>query len=629
MNETQRCHRLRSLSVVGGFLDGLSIEFAEGLNCLIGARGTGKTTVLEFVRYALNALPSQEASNTARRRIDSLIRQNLGNGGRVELDVELPEGLRYRISRATGEEPIVLTDDGEATGIQLGAGSFFQADIYSQNEVEAIADRSLSQLDLIDSFQSDKVAEVNKQIQSICDELAANANQIAPLQGRIQTLDASLSTLGDVEDKLKRLPAPEGQDGEAFEQAQQQKALRDREQRVLRNASGIFGQYGRSLDELQGRVASETRSLFTEGVGTGPNGELLEKVRQTLEECGQKVDAALETAKQEVAKAATALADTGEQLRVKHDEQEIAYNKFIEKHKATQQQAGERAKLEKRRNELNGQQRERQGASGELGELLRRREELLQALSDLRDERFRIRQEVAEHITASLNEAVRVRVVQSGNREAYQAQLQEALRNSGVHQNVVADRIARHLTPSRLVEMVRREDAEGLIEESGLNANQANKVLAALSEADALFDLEAVELSDAPSIELKVGEDYKPSSALSTGQKCTTILPILLLDSTNPLLVDQPEDNLDNRFIFECVVNSVRDVKHRRQLIFVTHNPNIPVLGDAEQVLVLNSDGEAGELAEQGNVDECRDHIVTLLEGGEEAFRQRRTRYAC
>ena len=67
--------------------------------------------------------------------------------------------------------------------------------------------------------------------------------------------------------------------------------------------------------------------------------------------------------------------------------------------------------------------------------------------------------------------------------------------------------------------------------------------------------------------------------------------------------------------------------KARRQLIFVTHNPNIPVLGDAERVLVLESNGTAARLARAGTVDECKEAIVTLLEGGEEAFRQRINRY--
>ena len=132
----------------------------------------------------------------------------------------------------------------------------------------------------------------------------------------------------------------------------------------------------------------------------------------------------------------------------------------------------------------------------------------------------------------------------------------------------------------------------------------------------------------APRIELKDGEGYKDSAALSTGQKCTAVLPILLLDSDTPLLVDQPEDNLDNRFVCESVVDSIRKVKCARQLVFVTHNPNIPVLADAERVFVLESNGEHARTAVVGNVDECRDAIVSLLEGGEQAFKRRQERYA-
>jgi len=136
-----------------------------------------------------------------------------------------------------------------------------------------------------------------------------------------------------------------------------------------------------------------------------------------------------------------------------------------------------------------------------------------------------------------------------------------------------------------------------------------------------------VELHDRPTIELKDGQDYKDSSSLSTGQKCTTILPILLLESASPLLIDQPEDNLDNAFIYETVVKSVLEVRGKRQLIFVTHNPNIPVLGDAQRVVVLQSTGRQASVKAVGTVDEVKDEIETILEGGKEAFEERKKRY--
>ena len=148
-----------------------------------------------------------------------------------------------------------------------------------------------------------------------------------------------------------------------------------------------------------------------------------------------------------------------------------------------------------------------------------------------------------------------------------------------------------------------------------------------LSDPEKLFKLETVTLEDAPSIELMDRGEPKESAALSTGQKCTAILPILLFDSVNPLLVDQPEDNLDNSYVYETVVENVRKAKQSRQLIFVTHNPNIPVLGDAAHIVVMDSDGKKATVVKSGDVDACKDEIVTLLEGGEEAFKARKTRY--
>jgi len=99
------------------------------------------------------------------------------------------------------------------------------------------------------------------------------------------------------------------------------------------------------------------------------------------------------------------------------------------------------------------------------------------------------------------------------------------------------------------------------------------------------------------------------------------------MESERPLLIDQPEDNLDNRYISETIVKHLLSVKQRRQLIFNSHNPNIPVLGEAERVFTMESNGVTARLKSSGTVDQCKSDIVTLLEGGEDAFRRRKDRY--
>ncbi|GIW55584.1 MAG: hypothetical protein KatS3mg082_1988 [Nitrospiraceae bacterium] len=297
------------------------------------------------------------------------------------------------------------------------------------------------------------------------------------------------------------------------------------------------------------------------------------------------------------------------------------------KHRHAQGQAAERAQLERRRNDLLAKQRERDDLQSQLKQLQQRRAELLARRSELLDARFEIRHDVATRINANLSPAIRMTVVQFGNPERYVRLLEEKLRGARIKHLIVAQKLA-SFWPADLADAVGRQDTAVLVDRGELNPDQAAKVIAALATPETLFELETVELVDLPRIELRDGETYKDSSALSTGQKCTAILPILLLDSENPLLVDQPEDNLDNRFIFEAVVDSIRKVKTRRQLVFVTHNPNIPVLGDAERVFVLDSDGTSARKANEGTVDDCKSDIVTLLEGGEDAFKARKYRYA-
>ena len=141
-----------------------------------------------------------------------------------------------------------------------------------------------------------------------------------------------------------------------------------------------------------------------------------------------------------------------------------------------------------------------------------------------------------------------------------------------------------------------------MIDRAELNNEQATKTANCVNDAEFLFTLETVELDDQPRIELKHGQEHKDTSSLSTGQNCTTILPILLMEIDRTLIVDQPEDNLDNRFIFQIVVESIRHVKTKRQLILVMHNPNIPVLGEADHAVVLGSDGTKGRVTKEGNV---------------------------
>lgn len=121
-----------------------------------------------------------------------------------------------------------------------------------------------------------------------------------------------------------------------------------------------------------------------------------------------------------------------------------------------------------------------------------------------------------------------------------------------------------------------------------------------------------------------------PIHKVSPGQRSSAMLPLILLTEDVPLVIDQPEDNLDNKLIGLTLVDILARLKEQRQIIVATHNPNIVVLGDAEQVVVLEPESaERGRVEEQASVDspDIVKAIIDIMEGGEEAFQKRNTRY--
>jgi hypothetical protein len=617
-------HRIKSISIAGGFLDGVELDFANGLNCLIGHRGTGKTTAIEFARYALEEFRG-DADGTLRRWVESLVQTNLG-GGRITVVVETKDGIEYRICRTAQEPPAVFTADGEPTNIAAGATSVFRADVFSQDEVETIADDPLSQLALLDSFIAEPIAENEAQIRTTIAELRSNSLSVAELRGALAGTSDALSELPAIEEKLKKLAATGGGSAPAINQAHTQKALRDREARAVSATLDLLRQEHRGLSALTGRVARQAPTLEADMLD-GPNADVLRGISAAIQECAAKVDAAVADACGAVEQAGQSISAAYEALRGAHQRQEAEFRQLIEKHKVAEAQSAERAQLERKRNELLAQRKTKHDVEARLAAALKERQALLARLSELRDTRFRLRAQQASRITEQLGPAIRVRIEQFGNRDAYRQLVEDALEGARVNRRVVAQKIVDAVSPGELSAIVAARSRDALIDQAGLNTNQADWVFTALAKDSVLFDLETIELIDRPWIELLDGEQYKDSLSLSTGQKCTAILPILMLDSANPLLIDQPEDNLDNSFIYETIVRNIRDVKVRRQLIFVTHNPNIPVLGDAERVFVLRSDGAKATVSRVGTVDECKEDIVTLLEGGEDAFRERQRRY--
>lgn len=152
---------------------------------------------------------------------------------------------------------------------------------------------------------------------------------------------------------------------------------------------------------------------------------------------------------------------------------------------------------------------------------------------------------------------------------------------------------------------------------------------------DRVLQLDEVVLNDTPEVLLndRPGDpesELRPLDLLSPGQRCSAILPILLLSGDYPLVIDQPEENLDNRLIRQVIVNILGSMKLRRQVIIATHNPNLPVLGDVEQCVILQATGRnLSSVVAEGDLDSANvaKYITDIMEGGREAFQYRQSIY--
>ena len=144
-------------------------------------------------------------------------------------------------------------------------------------------------------------------------------------------------------------------------------------------------------------------------------------------------------------------------------------------------------------------------------------------------------------------------------------------------------------------------------------------------------ELAAIRCRDRYVLELKMDDgSYRILDALSGGQRVSVLLSLLLETNDNrPLVIDQPEDELDNRFLFDTVLPALKRLKGRRQIIVATHDANIVVNGDADQVIQLEATASRGRVAHAGAIDEStmRDAIVRTVDGGDEAFRLRQLKY--
>jgi len=618
-------HAVVSLQTTGGFLKGAKLEFADGLNCLIGGRGTGKTTALELLRFGLGLMPDPKISPQRARAIEGLVKANLG-GGRVSIALRTKTGMRYTAERGAAEAIQVVNEAGTPVPVSLDRDQIFGADVFSQNEIEEIATNPAAQLTLLDRFVEAEAATITRELELLHRQLGQTTTELRRLDGELEDLVARASEVPVLEEKLRGLSQGAGPDAARINAAHAARAQRGREALALDQLAAATQRVAGDTAAMLSAFQSTVEAQLDSAVRSGANGDLFAALGADL----RNLDGALRAAAGAIL-TALETADAGMRrhraaLEERHAVQEADYRKLVSEAKDEGGRAAERAQLQQSHAGAVAAAKQREATEAQRRTVMARRTELLGKISELRDRRFMARKQVADRLSRTLS-SIRVSITQAADSAHYRETIARALKGLPLKQNLVAERLTEAFLPTELARAVVAGDARQIAERASLDEERTRRVIDALRVDGIAYDLEAVDLEDVPCIELLDGDKFKESPNLSTGQRCTTILPILLVQSERPLLIDQPEDNLDNAFIYETIVKALRAVRGTRQVIFVTHNPNIPVLGEAERVFVLESDGHNASVRRVGSVDECKDDVETILEGGREAFLQRKRRY--
>jgi hypothetical protein len=334
---------------------------------------------------------------------------------------------------------------------------------------------------------------------------------------------------------------------------------------------------------------------------------------------------------QQLREAEHSLREIQARLVAEHTSQASVFVQLQQKNLLAAQEIQHRTAAEQAVAKFEEYEKEKSRTEQQLSRLLDERRTLRARYLLEREKVSQLRDQIATQLQAEAGKQVRIRILRNADNYAYQQILTAGLQGARVrnHEDILASLM--QLRPEDLAQLIQENNPDEFESQTNLGNERSRKILDAFREKIDPLELEIVEIEDRICIELNVASDaepnFKDASDLSRGQKCTALLPILLARRDTPLVIDQPEDNLDNHFIFETVVDNIRRLKHRRQMIFVTHNANIPVLAEADLIVVLDSDGHTGFIKRAGSLDECRDEIIDLLEGGKQAFELRRRRY--
>lgn len=624
-----------SITWDGGFFSGATIPFNQELTTIIGGRGTGKSTIIESIRYALNINP---LTPQIEEEHNSLINEVIGRGTTIELKVTggLTTRRQYTICRTVGDPTTVVRDEGGRI-TQLDPKEIIEGiSIFSQHELSELSRHGTKLADMILQLRGEDISQFDTS--EIISELEENLEQIESSERELNQIKDRLSS----REKLLEIVTEYEQSNHA-QLFQEQNTIKAHSERITATQEGIKKILSDHSIHINNTIANLTnRFVLQVSDESVNNSELTDLIHSQTTYINNSVSRISETLSQQL------------------EQCEIEFHAFItqlttlkglwDTSSAPKLSSLDESIISLQSADINvGRYNDAKSNLTQLDTLEPQKVQILQNLDSLESERASLLTRLAESLdrkdetlrrcATEINKMTRKKVVievqREENTDATFCLIDRKL--TGQKHKIRAAIEADDFSTSSFIDDLRNayanDDASGLTSRGITEAQRANLIS---NGAFLVRRLEHITPHFSLSIRLntsQVGEkaNFRNLTQLSKGQRATALLLILLTDTKKPLIIDQPEDDLDNRFIYDGVVTQLRKLKGRRQIIASTHNANIPVLGDAELVLTLHASSDQSDLdlKSVGSLDlvPVRKSIENILEGGVEAFNSRRRIY--
>lgn len=650
---------ITSISVQNSaFLGPLELSFNPQYNALIGGRGTGKSTILEYLRWALCDQPpaasDEDAPDYQARRL-RLIEGTLKPFG-ATVDVAFTvNGVPHQVRRSSkdGSVQIKVANDELRPCTENEIRTLLPIQAYSQKQLSNVSVRLdelarfitapiRSELGKLERHMEDQEEKLRNSFstrqrqKTIQNNVARLTLEIRSYQEQANQTRASLGGLSEEDRSLLEL-------GPHFDRAEQ--AMETRKTRLVSTKGRITA----LVEDISAVGSSETVDL-PEGF---PQRALVDALVEDYETLTVEINTALSAITTRIDQALA----NGEGSKWLEWEEKLssyreAYNAALKRSSAHKDRMDQLKGLEAKVGTL---QRELSSLRDEL-KSYDKAAETYQAeqeqLNDFRQQRDALIQEQCDALTERSGGAIRAVVHRFSNGDRFLSALKEKLSGSNIRANKI-EQIVHSMVEAEDPQRAwvgTIEDLEKLanfdpdeessdhlpetpfLESAGATKADCEKLARKLDPGDWL-SLSLTQIESEPHFEYRSREgEYIAFSNASSGQQATALLRTLLNQAGPPLLIDQPEEDLDNPVMQE-IVEQVWSAKKRRQIIFVSHNANLVVNGDAELVAWCEyrkaGDQSGGKIAGEGAIDipEVREAIKRIMEGGAAAFNLRREKY--